>query len=414
MEQRSYPVDTNEAARLAELASYKVLDTAAEQVFDDVVRLAQSLFGVATSTVSLIDDERQWFKAKAGLDVCETARDAAFCSYAILQHAVMVVPDALTDERFAANPLVLGPPYIRFYAGAPMTTPAGFTIGTLCIFDPKPRAGGFGRTERDQLAMLARIVIERLTARRAQLERKEDAEHVRTVAKTLDGAAAALDMHARGLVALACDGVLQCDAAAQGVRQLVLMGGEVEQEVAVVSSDIAAVAEDADIMRSAVQGLTKHLDGIGLVSTEISQIASQTKMLALNAAIEAARAGEAGRGFSVVANEVRQLANQTAVATDNILNELRAIERSVEQVVRKCGALSVRIAGMDSRSHRIRQTAGLQAATRAHVGDEVGDVVVTAREIGECARHVGDHSSTVLDQAVRLRVHAEQLMARYR
>ena len=414
MEQRTYPVAEHEAARLAELAAYKVLDTAPEQVFDDVVRLAQSLFGVTTSTVSLIDDGRQWFKAKAGLDVCETDRDAAFCTYAILQNDVMVVPDALADQRFADNPLVTGPPFIRFYAGAPLTTPAGFNIGTLCIFDPKPRADGFAGVDRSHLSMLAQIVIERLVARKAKLDQQGDAERVRIVAETLDGAASVLDTHARGLVTLAANGALQCDAAAQGVRQLVLMGGEVEQEVAVVSSDIAAVASDADSMRSAVQGLTRHLDGIGLVSAEISHIASQTKMLALNASIEAARAGEAGRGFAVVAGEVRQLAGHTSDATDHILSELRAIESAVAQVVVKCGKLSERIADMESRSHRIRQTAGLQAATRTHVEDEVGEVVVTAREIGGCARQVGDHSTVVLDQAMRLRAHAEQLMIRYR
>lgn len=414
MEQRSYPIASDEAARLDELAAYQVLDTAPEQVFDDIVRLAQSLFGVSTSTVSLIDDGRQWFKARAGLDLCETDRDAAFCSYAILQDDVMVVPDALADERFANNPLVTGPPFIRFYAGAPLTTPAGFNIGTLCIFDPKPRGSGLAGIDRRHLSMLARIVIERLVARKAQLDRQGDAERVRIVAETLDGAASALDTHAQGLVNLASNGALQCDAAVQGVRQLVLMGSEVEQEVAVVSTDIAAVASDAETMRSAVQGLTRHLDGIGSVSAEISHIASQTKMLALNASIEAARAGEAGRGFAVVAGEVRQLAGHTADATDHILSELRAIERAVTQVVLKCDKLGERIADMDSRSHRIRQTTGLQATTRTYVEDEVGEVVVTAREIGGCARQVGDHSATVLDQAIRLRAHAEQLMTRYR
>ncbi|MFV3517398.1 GAF domain-containing protein, partial [Mycobacterium tuberculosis] len=92
---------------MAELSAYKVLDSTSERVFDDIVRLAQSLFDVATSTVSLIDDERQWFKARVGLDVCETGRDAAFCGHAILENDVMVVPDTHADERFAANPLVV-------------------------------------------------------------------------------------------------------------------------------------------------------------------------------------------------------------------------------------------------------------------------------------------------------------------
>ena len=414
MKQKSVVKPVNETARLADLAAYRVLDSAAERVFDDIVRLAQSLFGVATSTVSLIDDDRQWFKARVGLDVCETDRDAAFCAHAILKNDVMVIVDALADERFASNPLVTGPPNIRFYAGAPLTTPAGYNIGTLCIFDPHPRPDGFSSIEQTHLSMLAGMVIERLMARRLRLERQGEAEQVLTVAARLDGTALQLAAQAEGLTQLASNGALRCDVAGQGVRQLVLMGSKVEKVVYDMTADIAKVANDAVTMRDTVASLTAHLGGIRSVADEISLIASQTKLLSLNASIEAARAGESGRGFAVVANEVRLLAGATADATVHIFTELRSMERSVTSVVDRCGQVAQRVAAMQEASGRIQATANSQAATRLHVGEEIDDVVMTAREIGTCAKMVDEHSGTVLGQASLLRQHADSLMLRYR
>ncbi len=118
---RSYPVPKDESVRRAELAAYQILDSNPERVFDDVVRLAQSLFGVATSTVSLVDEERQWFKARVGLDVQETGRDVAFCGHTILQNTVLVVPDAQADDRFVNNSLVTGPPPISGFMPVPLS-----------------------------------------------------------------------------------------------------------------------------------------------------------------------------------------------------------------------------------------------------------------------------------------------------
>ncbi|WP_193751768.1 methyl-accepting chemotaxis protein [Sphingomonas sanguinis] len=413
MDHRSFPLPNDEAARLAELFAYKVLDSASERVFDDIVRLAQSLFDVATSTVSLIDDDRQWFKARVGLDVCETGRDAAFCSHAILETDVMVVPDAHADERFAANPLVTGAPFIRFYAGAPLTTPAGFNIGTLCIFDPTPRPQGFSALERTHLTMLAGMVMERLVTRRLRLERQAEAEQVLAVAAQLDEAASHLARQAKSLTDLATAGALRSDAAGQGVRQLVLMGDDVEKGVVAASSDIECAGEDTTAMRQSVEGLAVHLEGIGSVAVEISSIASQTKMLALNASIEAARAGEAGRGFAVVANEVRQLAGLTASATDHILAELRSIERTITRVVECCELLTERVVAVQASSARIKATSTLQAATRVHVGEEIDDMVEAAQQIGVCAQKVDGHSDDVMGAAALLRGHADRLMRHY-
>lgn len=413
MEPRPFPITGSEPERLAELAAYKVLDTAAERVFDDVVRLAQSMFGVATSTVSLIDGDRQWFKARIGLDVGETGRDAAFCGHAILEGDVMVVPDALADERFADNPLVTGPPHIRFYAGAPLTTPTGFNIGTLCIFDPAPRPGGFNRQDQTHLAMLAGMVMDRLVTRRLRMERHEEARQVRSVAERLSTAAAQLEQQAKGLTALAADGGLRSDAAGQGVRQLVLMGAEVETVLTGVTGDIDQAADDAESMRTTVADMGDHLRGIGAVASEIAAIASKTRMLALNASIEAARAGNSGRAFAVVANEVRQLAGATADATNHILAELQAIERTVSLVVSRCDRLSERVVAMHAGSGRMKATASLQAATRAYVGEEINDAVSAVRDIGSCAKSVDEHSEAVLGEVIVLRHHADSLMQRY-
>jgi diguanylate cyclase (GGDEF)-like protein len=133
------PKPSDETARLAELRALALLDTDPDERFDRVTRLAQRLFGVPIALVSLVDDDRQWFKSRQGLDVAETPREFAFCAHAILDDGVMQVADATIDPRFVDNPLVLGAPEIRFYAGAPISGPGGSKLGTLCIIDREPR-----------------------------------------------------------------------------------------------------------------------------------------------------------------------------------------------------------------------------------------------------------------------------------
>jgi diguanylate cyclase (GGDEF)-like protein len=133
------PIPADEGPRLAELRSLDLLDTDAEERFDRVTRLAQRLFDVPIALVSLIDEDRQWFKSNQGLDATETPRDVSFCGHAIVDDGVMHVADAATDVRFADNPLVQGEPSIRFYAGCPIAGPGGSKLGTLCIIDRKPR-----------------------------------------------------------------------------------------------------------------------------------------------------------------------------------------------------------------------------------------------------------------------------------
>jgi signal transduction histidine kinase/DNA-binding response OmpR family regulator len=155
----------NEVARLAELKSYDILDTAAEADYDEVVLLASVVCQVPISLISLIDDNRQWFKARVGLEAPETPRELAFCAHAInVPGEILVVEDASKDDRFCDNPLVTSQPNIRFYAGAPLVSSHGHTLGTLCVIDQKPR-----KLTDDQLRalqVLSRSVVNLMELRR--------------------------------------------------------------------------------------------------------------------------------------------------------------------------------------------------------------------------------------------------------
>ena len=161
MEIAALPVDEDQ--RLAALRRYAILDTPAEPAFDALTRATARALDVPIALVSFVDLNRQWFKAKHGLEATETPREQAFCAHSIHDREIMEVFDAATDVRFAQNPLVTGAPNIRFYAGAPLTGPDGTAAGTLCVIDRIPRR--LQPSQREALAALSRIATHLLEKR---------------------------------------------------------------------------------------------------------------------------------------------------------------------------------------------------------------------------------------------------------
>ena len=149
-------IPQNEESRLKTLRSLSILDTPPEQRFDRLTRMAKRMFSVPIVLVSLIDEDRQWFKSSVGLSVRETGRDISFCGHSILGNDIFIIPNAVDDERFADNPLVLDDPNIRFYAGCPLRAPNGDKMGTLCIIDREPRE--LGEKDLETLRDLASMV----------------------------------------------------------------------------------------------------------------------------------------------------------------------------------------------------------------------------------------------------------------
>ena len=157
------PEAESECGRLAALQGLGILDTPPETAFDELATLAAKLCEVPIALVSLVDEHRQWFKAKVGLEASETPREVAFCSHALQRSDVLIVRDALLDGRFSQNPLVVGAPHIRFYAGAPLRLANGHALGTLCVIDQRPR--DLTLLQIEALQVLARQVVTQMELR---------------------------------------------------------------------------------------------------------------------------------------------------------------------------------------------------------------------------------------------------------
>ena len=193
------PIPADEADRLQNLKLHNILDSGAEREFDDIALLASQICQTPIATISLIDANRQWFKSRIGLDISQSGRDSSFCGHAILGRDPLVVPDALRDDRFAHNPLVLGDPHIRFYAGTPLISAEGYALGTLCVIDRIPRQLSEGQIQ--SLAILGRQVVNLLNMRRAISTAIAAEEFARSTVNALTAQIAILD-HAGTIIAV--------------------------------------------------------------------------------------------------------------------------------------------------------------------------------------------------------------------
>jgi anti-sigma regulatory factor (Ser/Thr protein kinase) len=176
-------VASDEAGRLNALRQYRILDTEPEQAFDDLTLIASQICGVPIALISLVDEDRQWFKSRVGVEVRETSRSVSFCAHAILQQGIFTIADALTDERFCNNPFVKGEPHVRFYAGAPITTQDGYALGTLCVIDYVPRE--LTADQENALSALQRQVSAQLELRRNLEELRVALEEIQSLSSLI-------------------------------------------------------------------------------------------------------------------------------------------------------------------------------------------------------------------------------------
>ncbi|MDH3553211.1 MAG: ATP-binding protein [Gammaproteobacteria bacterium] len=178
----------NETQRLQALREYRILDTEPEAAFDRLTAIAAAHYDVPIALISLVDESRQWFKSRLGLDVCQTPREISFCTHAIRTDQPLIVNDASSHRGFADNPLVTGPPHIRFYAGCPLIAASGARIGTLCIIDHEPRPD-FNVESSDVLRSLAALVVDemelRLARERAEAESRAKSDFIATMSHEL-------------------------------------------------------------------------------------------------------------------------------------------------------------------------------------------------------------------------------------
>ena len=264
----------NEAARLDALRKLDILDTEAEQDFDDITALASTICNVPISLVSLVDHDRQWFKSRVGLDAAQTPRDVSFCGHAIADDLIFEVPDARIDQRFFDNPLVVNDPSVRFYAGAPLIDKNGFRLGTLCVLDQTPKQ--LTDAQKKSLATLAKQVVRQMELRAVKLELAAAAQQL---VQTSAFQSAVLNSPALAMISVALDGSIvsfseaaghllrtrACDAVGKRTLQSFYLGrfdpAHITQAgssdgVSTADADSATVTALADLTTPAVDGLT--------------------------------------------------------------------------------------------------------------------------------------------------------------
>lgn len=330
------PLPANEARRLAVLNECKILNTAPEKAFDDIARLAAYIAQTPIALVSLVDAERQWFKARVGLAAPETHRDLAFCAHTILQTDILIVPDSFADDRFTDNPLVRGEPHVRFYAGVPLITSEGAALGSLCVIDHVPR-----QLDADQinaLKTLAHQVVRQLELRRnlADLERTVVERRVKR------------QRHSGFITKMAaCFGLAAASLAAVGWLS--------QQSVSQLSRSTTAVIEQQETLER-LGGILSELDGIELnqyryaVSGQPDDLdAIYVQLDALGQNLEQLRSSRTARPYLItieqaIETELSQTqrlirsrqngadAALAAIASGQTVRDDRAIRASIDQI----------------------------------------------------------------------------------
>jgi PAS domain S-box-containing protein len=330
------PVPENEADRLQALQQCKVLDTAPEKAFDDIARLAASICQTPIALVSLIDAERQWFKAKVGLAAAETHRNMAFCAHAILQSQVLVIPDAQADDRFVNNPLVIGEPYIRFYAGAPLITPEGFILGTLCVIDTVPRQ--LSSEQIANLRILADQVVQQLELRRSlSLFERRAVEHKPTRSKGfLNKLAIGFGIASAILVAVGFTAYRSVDQLNQSIDQSVD-----EHETLLILSNLLAnwnriqFYQNQYVITGGESALATYGTAVAAVNQDLQQLRNQTdddSRQRLNAVNWAVTAELAKTQQIIRLRQQGQAAALQALATTDSSNLTRALSQTLYQL----------------------------------------------------------------------------------
>jgi hypothetical protein len=300
----SLPLD--ESARQRALDTYRLLDTLPEPAYEDIVRLAASICDVPVALISLIDRDRQWFKARIGLDFAESPRDQAFCDHAIRDPAQLLeVPDALEDARFVGNPLVTGATGIRFYAGVPLVTPGGAAIGTVCVIDQRPRA--LSDNQREALAALARVTMNLLEGRQRERESAREALLAGAAGVASPAAAAAAPPIARPCTVAIIEvqdyaGVVHARGERAVERALAKLEALVEAELQHVHGDgVSRVSGGAEVI-AALYG-DHAADAVPAIRAQLPAFESENGFRVLLATAAADSAGESPSSVFVRADE---------------------------------------------------------------------------------------------------------------